>query len=146
MHVRTATIQDLSQLAALFDQYRIFYKQQTDIGGAYAFLEKRINQQDSVIFVMEENEMLVGFTQLYPSFSSVGMKPIWILNDLFVKESFRGKGVAAQLIHQAVNYSRETGRRKIVLSTAYDNETAQRLYERLGFTRAEFYNYELRTL
>ena len=92
--VRPATLEDIQQLAALFDAYRIFYKKQTDIVAADKFLRERIEKKESVIFVDEVNAILTGFTQLYPLFSSTRMRRSWLLNDLFVLPVYRGLGIS----------------------------------------------------
>ncbi|WP_449401201.1 N-acetyltransferase family protein [Chryseobacterium wanjuense] len=88
---RKANIQDLQQLAELFDQYRVFYHKESDIPAAESFLKERIENKDSEIFVAESDGKLVGFVQLYPLFSSTRMKRYWLLNDLYVNENHRGK-------------------------------------------------------
>ncbi|HKO80698.1 MAG TPA: GNAT family N-acetyltransferase [Chitinophagaceae bacterium] len=143
MTIRQATINDLEQLSILFAQYRVFYEQPYEPAAAKQFLEERIIREESIVFIALENERQLGFTQLYPSFSSVGMKKIWILNDLFVSADNRQKGIARSLVNHVIEYSKTTGRKKIALSTAYDNINAQRLYENLGFGREDFYNYEI---
>lgn len=143
MIIRQASIKDLEQLSLLFAQYRVFYEQSFEPGACREFLEERLNKEESVIFVALDKEAYAGFTQLYPSFSSVGMKKIWILNDLFVSAEHRQKGIAQALINHVIDYSKLTGRKKVVLSTAYDNLNAQKLYEKLGFSRENFYTYEL---
>ena len=84
MNVTLADSSSISKLANLFNQYRIFYGEETDIQAATSFLKSRFNNKDSVILIALENFQMGGFIQLYPSFSSVGMQKIWILNDLFV--------------------------------------------------------------
>jgi ribosomal protein S18 acetylase RimI-like enzyme len=143
MIIRQATITDLDQLSVLFAQYREFYGQPYDTAASGKFLEERLSKEESIVFIAIDNNEFAGFTQLYPSFTSVGMKRIWILNDLFVAEAYRQKGVAQALINRVIEYSRETGRSKVVLSTAYDNFNAQKLYEKIGFVKEEFYNYEI---
>ncbi len=143
MNIRQATISDLDQLFILFAQYRVFYEQPFEPDEAKQFLAERLNGEESIIFIGIENGEPAGFTQLYPSFSSVGLKKIWILNDLFVSTEHRQKGMAQALINHVIEYSKSTGRKKVVLSTAYDNINAQRLYEKLGFTRSDFYNFEI---
>ena len=143
MNTRQATLTDLEQLSILFAQYRVFYKQPFEPGEAKQFLEEKFSTEESIIFIAVENEEQMGFTQVYPSFSSVGLKKIWILNDLFVSSDHRQKGIAQALINHVIEYSKTTGRKKVVLSTAYDNVNAQKLYEKLGFNRSEFYNYEI---
>jgi len=143
MTIRQATINDLNQLSVLFAQYRVFYEQPFEPDEATLFLKERLSKEESIVFIAIENDHNTGFIQLYPSFSSVGMKKIWILNDLFVSANHRKKGIGQLLINHVLAYCKETGGKKVVLSTAYDNLNAQMLYEKLGFTRSDFYNYEI---
>ncbi len=142
MITRKATIEDLDPLSILFDQYRIFYKQETDLPAAKQFLSDRITNHESVIFVAVLDNKLVGFTQLYPVFSSVGMKRAWLLNDFFVDENFRGSAAADNLLKAAQNMGIETNSRWLVLQTATTNHRAQRVYERNGWKKdAEYFSY-----
>ena len=92
MDIVTATTQHLSLITPIFNQYRVFYGQADDVTLAESFLKQRLENQQSVIFLAIEGEKVVGFTQLYPTFSSVSAKASWILNDLFVLEEKRGAG------------------------------------------------------
>jgi len=114
-NTRKATIQDLPQLAELFDQYRVFYHKESDIPAAESFLKDRIENKDSEIFVAESEGDLVGFVQLYPLFSSTRMKRYWLLNDLFVNENYRGKGFSKELIEEAKELAKCTNAAGILL-------------------------------
>ncbi len=142
MNIRKATIEDLDAIAVLFDQYRIFYQQPSDLPAAKQFLADRINNHESVIFVALLDDQIVGFTQLYPVFSSVGMKRCWVLNDLFVAEEARGSGVADILLKAAQEMGSQTDSRWLVLQTATNNYRAQKVYERNGWKKDEdFFSY-----
>ena len=141
MNITKADLTDLEAVTEVFDLYRIFYKQTSDIHNAREFIKERLTNKDSVIFVAYEEENPVGFVQLYPSFSSVSMKRLWILNDLYVKETVRGKGLGEKLINTAIAYAAETGAKGLLLETAEDNYGAQRLYEKMGFTKESNYFY-----
>ena len=144
MQVFQAEIQHLEPLATLFDQYRSFYGQKSDLASARRFLQARLQNHDSVIFAANDRQ-IVGFTQLYPSFSSVSMQRIWILNDLFIAAAHRRKGIARLLLETAKQYAQEIGAVRIILATQISNISAQALYESLGYTRdEEFYHYSLR--
>jgi GNAT superfamily N-acetyltransferase len=95
-------------LSGLFDQYRVFYNQPSDIPAAKKFITERIQQNDSTIFVAFRDGKMIGFTQLYPIFSSVGMKRAWLLNDLFVAEEARGSGAADELLKAAQQMGADT--------------------------------------
>lgn len=142
--VRQADLTSLPAAAMLFNAYRVFYEQPSDLEGAEAFLKARITNKESILYIAYKGENPVGFTQLYPSFTSVGMKPIWILNDLYVNADARKMGVGEALIEKAKSLGRETGAKRVVLETAVDNVVAQGLYDKTGFKRGEgFYNYSV---
>lgn len=135
MKIRTATLEDLDALGPLFDSYRVFYKRQSDLAAAKQFLRERFRKDDSVIFLaISDDGNGIGFTQLYPSFSSVSMQPIYVLNDLFVHRSARGKGIGEALMKHAMEFARGKNCRGLTLETGIDNP-AQHLYERLGFKK-----------
>lgn len=145
MEVFQASSAHLEEVSKLFDQYRMFYKSSSNYEAARQFLRERFEKRDSTIFVASIGGCIVGFTQLYPSFSSVSMKRVWILNDLFVDEGYRGNGVAKSLMSAAENFARETGSVRIVLATQISNVAAQSLYESCGYAKdEEFYHYALR--
>src|SRR5689334_3098393 len=101
MDIRQATIADLDALAPLVDGYRQFYKQPSDPDAARRFLADRFHHRQSVIFLAAVDGKAAGFTQLYPSFSSISMARTFILNDLFVTPEARGLGVGKGLLKAA---------------------------------------------
>jgi GNAT superfamily N-acetyltransferase len=131
-----ATLDHLDQLAPLFDGYRQFYKQPADPEAGRQFLAERLDNDESVIFLALVDGQPAGFTQLYPSFSSVSLRRLWILNDLFVAPAARGHGVGAALLTRARAWAEETWAKGLVLETAIDNP-AQHLYEAMGWRRDE---------
>ncbi|PFN74826.1 GNAT family N-acetyltransferase [Bacillus sp. AFS076308] len=141
MLIQKATLTELEPLTELFDLYRMFYKQESDLEGAKQFLSERISKDESAAFIALDGENPLGFVQLYPSFSSVSMKRSWILNDLYVKKEARGKGVGENLLKKAIEFAKETGAKGLFLETANDNYNAQRLYEKIGFKKEENYFY-----
>jgi len=144
--VRTvrAELGDVDRLVPLFDAYRKFYGQGSDPDGARVFLADRLTRGESVIFLAVVDGAAAGFTQLYPSFSSVSMKRLWILNDLFVDTGARRAGVARALLAGARAWAVETDAKGLTLSTEVSNESAQHLYEPCGWTRdSEFLHYHL---
>ncbi|PFH87975.1 GNAT family N-acetyltransferase [Bacillus sp. AFS088145] len=144
MEVVRAKSEHITEVANLFDQYRMFYKQESNLNGAIDFITERIHNKDSVIFLVKEEEQYMGFTQLYPSFSSVSMKKLWILNDLYVTETSRQKGVAQLLLNAAKKFAIESKAKALDLQTAIDNKSAQALYEKNGYqVDKEFLSYSL---
>jgi GNAT superfamily N-acetyltransferase len=148
MRIKRATVSDLDDAASLFDAYRQFYGQRSDIAAARAFLDERLQRDESVIFLAVADggprDEAVGFTQLYPSFSSVSLKRLWVLNDLFVGPNVRREGVGRRLLERARDWAIETGAKGLVLATAVDNSNARALYESCGWQRDDdFQHYHL---
>lgn len=136
LDIQRAQVRDLEAVAALFDAYRSFYGKAPDLPLATAFIRERLGRQDSVILLARGgDDAALGFTQLYPSFSSVGCTRILVLNDLFVAASGRGAGIGRALLEAARSHARQSGAARLVLETAADNYLAQALYESFGFER-----------
>ncbi|HET7359249.1 MAG TPA: GNAT family N-acetyltransferase [Rhodanobacteraceae bacterium] len=143
LRIATASLDDLEALVPLFDGYRMFYGQPGDAGRARAFLRERLALRESVILLAREGDAQnVGFVQLYPGFSSVAARRLWILNDLFVRPESRGRGVARALLERADRHAADTGAVRLTLSTGTDNHAAQALYEALGWQRDDDLHYQ----
>lgn len=132
MDICTVTLATIGEVVPLFNAYREFYGQQSDLEQAEHFLTERLKKEESIIFLAYVTEQPVGFVQLYPIFSSVAMKKAFILNDLYVAEHARKQGVAQGLFEQCYSYCMKEDARYIALETATDNINAQKLYEKLG--------------
>lgn len=141
MNVRRATVDDVDAIAPLFDLYRSFYEQPSDLALARRFISERLQRDESVVFLAEAAGKPAGFTQLFPAFSSVGATRVWILNDLYVDAAARRQGVAQALLHAATEFARDDGARRLELETDHSNDSAQALYRRLGW---ELYEGTLR--
>jgi GNAT superfamily N-acetyltransferase len=142
--VRQATLLDIDLLVPLFDGYRQFYRQPSEPDRIRRFLQERFEYSQSVIFLAVRDEAVIGFTQLYPSFSSGALARIYVLNDLFVDPTARRAGAGAALLEAAADYGQRIGAIRLVLSTEVTNTTAQLLYEKLGWKKnTEFWTYQL---
>jgi ribosomal protein S18 acetylase RimI-like enzyme len=131
--IRRATETDLDAIAPLFDAYRQFYHQPSDVPRARDWLRERMQRNESVVLVAERDRTAVGFTQLYPMFSSVRTARLWILNDLFVAADARRLGVARALLEAAAHECRDGGAAGLMLETGRDNAAARALYRAAGW-------------
>src|SRR5438552_2092344 len=144
IEIRQAAVGDLDILVPLFDEYRQFYRQPSEPDRARRFLLDRFGNNQSIIFLAFADAAGIGFTQLYPSFSSGAMARIFILNDLFVSPEARRRGAGRALLRAAADYGRRVGALRLVLSTEVTNTTAQALYETVGWKRdLIFCSYQL---
>jgi GNAT superfamily N-acetyltransferase len=145
IEVRRIDEGSLDELVPLFEAYRAFYDMPPDEAGARAFLQQRLTRSESVIFIATLDGRALGFTQLYPLFSSTRMARMFLLNDLFVDGAARGTGLGAALLERARQHAQEEGACELMLETGNDNP-ARRLYERSGYqavTTRTFYTRDV---
>ena len=142
MKIREVRSWDIDQVTVLFDNYRVFYRKESDVESARQFLSERIENGDSRIYVCENDEnKLTGFVQLYPLFSSTRMRKLWLLNDLYVDVSSRGQGISLKLIERAKELVKETKAQGMFLETEITNDIGNSLYPRTGFKLNESSNF-----
>ncbi len=141
IQIKKATINHLDDLSKAFDSYRVWYRKTSDIQQATHFLNERISNQESIIYIAIESNTIVGFTQLYPLFSSTRMKKLWLLNDLFVYKDHRGKGISKMLIQKAKDHCLESNACGIILETEKNNQIGNALYPKVDFVLNTTHNY-----
>ena len=137
---------DLDEAAVIFNSYRIFYGNKSDLKLAFHFLKERLELHESYIFLSQMDEKIVGFVQHYPFFSSVRAERLLVLNDLFVSPEARCKGVATALIRESINFARAESCSGLLLETTDDNITAQALYKKMGWKKEvgiKHYSFDL---
>jgi GNAT superfamily N-acetyltransferase len=136
MHIVKCTEAHLDQLVDIFEEYRQFCGFARSQNMTKAFLKKLICNEESTIFIAidSEKDSVMGFVNLYPCYSSLALQRLWILNDLGVSSSYRGKGVSKALIQKVQEFAKETNAIRIELKTELKNTTARSLYKSMGFT------------
>jgi ribosomal protein S18 acetylase RimI-like enzyme len=145
--IERARAEDADSVAPLFDAYRQFYGVVPNLAAARAFIAARLERAESIVLLARslprESDSLgvIGFAQLYPSFSSVSLGPIVVFNDLFVLPSWRRSGVARSLIGETVRHGEQVGALRIHLSTQLTNAPALRLYQSLDFVPDEEFTH-----
>jgi ribosomal protein S18 acetylase RimI-like enzyme len=139
--IRQATIQDLPQIVPIFDSYREYFKQQKDPLVVEQFLFDKFEHLESVIFIAMKQDEVVGFAQLYPVFSSLTLQRVWLLNDFFIAEQFRGRGTGVQLFRAVREFTILTKSKGIELSVEHTNEKAWGFWEKQGFKRDDEFRY-----
>ena len=138
---RHASLDDAPAIAPLLDKYREFYGETSDLSRALAFIQQRFFLGESIVIVAELDNQVVGFTQLFPSFSSVTLQRLWILNDLYVDANNRGAGVGLALLTAAKHFAQLTNAKQLFIEGADDNPKARNLYTRFGFIENTAYHY-----
>jgi len=144
--IHRATLADLDAVAPLFNAYRVFYSQPSDLARARDFLRERMGANESVVLLAHLEGQPAGFTQLYPLFSSVRTARTWLLNDLYVAPDARRRGVAQALLRAAADFAHGQGAAGLSLETARDNAPARALYRAAGWHEddSQWYSLALR--
>ncbi|MES2817894.1 MAG: GNAT family N-acetyltransferase [Pseudomonadota bacterium] len=146
MRIVQATLEHLDLLTPLFIKYREFFGEVSFPDSSRKFLETRLKRKESVIYLAlaDDEDRMMGFCQLYPSYSSLSLKRVWILNDIYVAEDARRQLVADRLLQAAKKLAKETQAVRMRVATSRDNEVAQKVYESIGFVEDhQFKSYVL---
>lgn len=141
MKISKLGLEHIEQLAVLFDAYRQFYHQPPDLAAARDFLTARISNDESIIYGAFDDDLLLGFAQIFPLFSSIRMKPVYLLNDLFVLPELRNKRIGKSLLHHCQEEAKKNKRAGILLETDKINQTGNHLYPSVGFVLNEHANF-----
>jgi ribosomal protein S18 acetylase RimI-like enzyme len=133
INIRQATIEDLPKLVPIFDSYRQYFKQEKKPQEVESFLFTKFERMESVIFIAEQDNEIIGFVQLYPVFSSLSLQRVWLLNDFFISEGFRNFGIGKQLFSKVKDFTAHTKSKAIELTVEHENERAWVFWEKQGF-------------
>ena len=146
MKILKAIKEHIAEISILFDLYRQFYEFESDIKLATQFISERIEKSDSALFIaVDDNEVIIGFVQMYPSLCSVHAIKIYILYDLYVNANIRNSGMGALLMNKASEYAKSQGASRLDLMTGFSNKIGQHLYEKLGYQKVleDLHRYSL---
>ena len=151
MHIIRAQLEHVNKVVPLFNAYRMFYKRTADIAAAQKFIHERLTNQDSVILLAIDKAKAehpgIGFAQLYPTFASLGMHKMFVLNDLYVEPTYRKHGIGRALMREAKKFAITSGALRLSLSTENTNVIGQKLYESEGYVKeSNFFHYSLSLL
>ncbi len=144
MRIINANLDHLDQLTPMFIRYRELYGAMPQAEASREYLTERLNKNEAVILLAFEQDTLLGFCLVYPSFSSVSLRPTWIINDLYVSEEARGQHIARKLLQEISQQAHGNQAVRLRVSVNANNEIAKRLYESADFLEDKhFRNYIL---
>jgi GNAT superfamily N-acetyltransferase len=137
---------ELETVLPMIADYQRFYRVE-DIDGErnrrffHRFLQP---SDDGLLLGAWDGSRLLGYACLYWHFSSLSAAETVLMNDLFVAEAERGRGIGRALIEASAEVARGRGAHSLEWSTEPGNVTAQRLYDATGAERSEWVEYALR--
>jgi ribosomal protein S18 acetylase RimI-like enzyme len=144
LEIKEASKPDIKKLSVLYDSYRVFYKQSSDLSQVQLFLEELIQNQEVKIFFASKSNQIIGFVVLHYEFSGIALKYSCVLKNIYVSPEAQGDGVALALIQRASADAIAKGATRFRTRTAHDNLAARKTFERFGFVRDEhFIQYEI---
>jgi GNAT superfamily N-acetyltransferase len=146
LEISRVTETDLQDLLPLVRAYCDFYAVAPEDGALLAVSQALIadpEHEGVQLIARGETGEAVGFATLYWSWNTLIAAQIGIMHDLFVAPEARGSGVPDALIEACVRECRQHGAAELAWQTATDNLRAQRVYDRVGASRAEWVDYSL---
>ena len=145
--VAPVTREEFDELVPMIADYQRFYEVADidDERNREFFARFIAPSDDGLLLAARVDGELAGYACLYWTFSSLSAEEVVLMNDLFVAESQRSRGVGRALIDASRDVARERGAGHLEWATAPDNERAQRLYDATGAERSVWVTYELNT-
>ena len=144
--IDVAAERDLPELLTLMRGYCDFYEVAPSDEALLAMSRALIAdpaREGLQLIARDEQGTAVGFATIFWSWSTSHAARIGVMNDLFVAQGARGKGVAEQLIAACVERARSRGAAVLAWQTATDNERAKAVYDRIGARRSQWLDYDL---
>ncbi len=144
MLIELVTEETFEAVLPLIAAYQRFYESAPDESRNREFFGKLLETPDKgVQLVALDGAQPCGFATLYFPLSSVSASAKCLMNDLYVVPETRGRGVGTALIVRCLKWAGEHGYAELYWQTQKDNETAQRLYQKMNAFRSEWYTYTL---
>jgi ribosomal protein S18 acetylase RimI-like enzyme len=143
--VRRAQPGDRDELVRLMLEYTVDFYQHTapEVRDVEALVEQMLAGRDGVQFVAATKNGLVGFATIYFSYDTLEAGRIAIMHDLYLIEEARGSGAAEGLFKECTRFASENQCRYMSWETAPDNLRAQRFYDKMGGTRAQWVPFSI---
>lgn len=148
--IRPVSLQN--DLAPLADLIELVFAPTMDEGGRAAIREMRtlsrmgrglslLGQLNEMMlgirmgYVWMQDGKLIGNVSLYPASLPDASRHTWIVANVAVHPQYQGRGIARQLMREALTHLAQKGGQQAILQVDYDNQVALHLYESLGFSR-----------
>ena len=132
--VRPIVEADKARWLELFKEYIIFYKSKLS-DEQFELTWKRINSEFNINgLVAEIDGQIVGFTHYIFRPSTWAVEDFCYLEDLYVDPKVRGGGVGRALIKAVEDIAIAKGSKRLYWTTAPDNETARKLYDKVAIS------------
>ena len=132
--IRPITPADKPRWLELFKEYIVFYESKLS-DEQYELTWQRINSDFNITGLLAEKDgQVVGFTHYIFRPSTWEVEDFCYLEDLYVDPKVRGSGVGKALIKAVEEIATAKGSKRLYWTTAPDNETARRLYDKVAIT------------
>ena len=132
--IRPITPADKPRWLELFKEYIVFYESKLS-DEQYELTWKRINSDFNITGLLaEKDDQVVGFTHYIFRPSTWEVEDFCYLEDLYVDPKVRGGGVGRALIKTVEEIAIAKGSKRLYWTTAPDNETARKLYDKVAIT------------
>jgi GNAT superfamily N-acetyltransferase len=144
--IEVAAEPDLPELLTLMRGYCDFYEVAPSDEALLAMSRALIAdpvREGLQLIARDEQGTAIGFATIFWSWSTAQAARLAIMNDLFVAQGARGRGVAEQLIAACRERARSRGAASLAWQTALDNHRAQAVYDRSGARRSQWLDYSL---
>lgn len=143
MDIRLIEKSDASLLVPVFDAYRQFHDQDSDEAGVRKYLAAHLDAGDFPgVVAIDDHGKVAGFSLVVPTFSSIQLERVWVLDALYIEPDHRQTGLAVRLMVRLLALAKECGINHMSVVTDKSNTRAQAHYRKMGWKQSEFLRFE----
>lgn len=129
-NIRLATEKDFEQLITLFKEFALFEKAPEKMKNSVEKIKKE-KEFFNCFIVETSDKKIIGYAIFFFFYLSWTGKCLY-MDDLYIKENFRGKGLGTNLIKNVRNFAKENDCYKLRWQVSNWNEKAIVFYKKLG--------------
>lgn len=83
--------------------------------------------------ILYDNTKIVAHAYLYLLYNDLHAQPFGLMEDVFVEEPYRGKGIGSKLVEELITEARAQHCYKLICTIRHEKPRVHELYKRLGF-------------
>jgi PhnO protein len=131
MLVRNAEISDYDEIVRL---YNLFVGEARYSDHKHDSFNKVLENPNNFVFIVEDEKKLIGFASFSVRDVIRYPKPIAELDEFFILEEFRNRGVGRRLMEEVEEKAKELHCHRLSIETGYAHKDAHAFYEQIGYT------------
>jgi N-acetylglutamate synthase-like GNAT family acetyltransferase len=96
-------------------------------------IKKTEKQSRAIKWEIKENDKVIGRAFLYLIYNDLHSEPYGLIEDIFIDDNQRGKGMGTKLVKKIIEEAKNIGCYKLIACSRYSRPQIHEWYKKLGF-------------